>query len=158
MKTLTIKQEMVDELDSDENKLRFANDIISVFTEHEPITSSDTVEALRDGLNVDLPPLQIRAEFDSKNMGVTEIRRYHLAQSGYVPVSLDCGYKDYKYRRLDNMSDSELRSFFLMVEAKMSRSKGKRAFLKFLRYLHFACSIYCIEAGHENCLTDYCYR
>ena len=36
MKTLTIKQEMVEGLESDERKLEFANTVISMFIEPEP--------------------------------------------------------------------------------------------------------------------------
>jgi len=155
MKTLTIKQDMVEELDSDESKLRFANDVISMLAEHEPTITSVTVESLRKGLNADLPPLRIGVKFDSNNMGVTEVRRYQMMQSGYVPVSLHCGYKDYEYRRLDDMSDSEIRSFIEVVNREISHSKGKRGHLKFLRYLRLACGTYCIEADRENCLNRF---
>ena len=155
MKTLTIKQELVEGLDSDERKLEFANTVISMFIEPEPTTNSLTAKGLYEGLNIDLPKLRIGAPFDSKNMGVADVRRYHMTQAGYVPVNLDCGYDDFKYRCLDEMSDSEVRSFSASVDRKICHSTGKRDYLKFLRYMRHACAIYCIEANRENCLNKF---
>ncbi len=155
MKTVTIKQEIVDGLNTDERKLDFVNALISMFIEPEPATSSLTAKSLHEGLNVDLPALRIGASFDSRNMGTAEVRRYHMTQGGYVPVCLDCGYDDYEYRYLDDMSDNEVRSFLADVDRNISHSKGKRDHLKFLRYLHKACSIYCIEENRENCLDNF---
>lgn len=155
MKTLTIKQEMVEGLDSDECKLEFANTVISMFIEPEPTTNSLNAKALYEGLNVDLPELRIGAPFISKNMGAAEVKRYHMTQAGYVPVVLDCAYDDYKYRYLDDMSDIEVRAFFAGVDRSMSHSKGKRDHLKFLRYMRHVCATYCIEANRENCLDNF---
>ena len=152
MKTLTIKQKMVEGLDSDESKLEFANTVMSMFVEPEPATSSITAKALYDGLNIDLPALRISAPFDSKNMWAPEYRRYHITQAGYVPVDLDCGYDDYEYRYLEDMSDSEVRSFIVEVGRKISHSTGKRGHHKFLRYIRLASISYCIEADRENCI------
>lgn len=155
MKTLTIKKEMVEGLDSDERKLEFANTVISMFIEPETTINSLTAKGLCEGLNVDLPALRIGAAFDSKNMGAAEVRRYHMTQAGYVPVDLDCGYDDYKYRYLDNMSDSEVRTFIASVDRNVRHSTGKRDHLKFLRYIRLACATYCIEANRENCLDKF---
>lgn len=155
MKTLTINQELVEGLDSDERKLEFANTVISMFIEPKPTTNSLTAKGLYEGLNVDLPALRIGAPFVSKNMGTAEVRRYHMTQAGYVPVVLDCAYDDYEYRYLDEMSDSEVRSFFAGVDRNMSHSKGKRDHLKFLSYMRKVCAIYCIEANRESCLDKF---
>ena len=155
MKTLTIKQEMIEELDSDESKLEFANSVISMFEDPEPTTNSLTAKALYEGLNVDLPALQISAPFDSKNMWAPEYRRYRMTQAGYVPVCLDSSYDDYEYRYLDDMSDSEVRSFMAEVGRKRCHCKGRRGHLKFLQHVRLACATYCIEADRECCLDNF---
>ena len=155
MRTLTIKQNMVEKLDSDESKLEFANTVISMFIEPEPITNSLTAKALAEGLNVNLPALQIGAPFDSKNMWAPEYSRYHITQAGYVPVNLNCSYDDYEYRYLEDMSDSEVRSFIIEVGREMSHSKGRSGHLKFLRYVRLASATYCIEAGRESCFDNF---
>ena len=52
MKTLTIKREMMEPLDSDESKLDFANSVIALFADHEAERGMVS-EELQDGLNVD---------------------------------------------------------------------------------------------------------
>lgn len=155
MKTLTIHHDLIDNLDSDASKLEFANTVISMFEDDEPETNSLTAQALYKGLNRDLPALHISAPFKSKNMSAPEVKRYHMTRAGYVPISLDCRYDDYEYRFLDKMTDSEISSFIATVERKISHSKGKRDFMKFLRYIREACAIYCIESDRENCLRNF---
>lgn len=153
MRTLTINHEMIDALDTDAAKLEFANNVISMFKDAEPETKSLNAQALYKGLNRDLPSLRIGVSFDTKNMGAAEVKRYHMVRSGYVPLSLDCRYEDYEYRFLDNMSDSEVRSFIAALCRKISHCKNKRDYRNFLWYMRRACSVYCIEKNREDCLT-----
>ena len=136
MKTLTIKREMVESLDSDESKLDFANTIKSMFIEPEPSTNSPTAKALHDGLNVDLPePLAGSPEFDSSNMAAAEHKRFSMVRAGYFPVSLNCGYADYEYKHHHDFSRDEMIDMFCDVGSKKSRSKSKRDFIVFLDYI-----------------------
>lgn len=135
MKTLTIKCEMVDSLDSDESKLDFANSVITLLTDRQTVKST-TEEILTKGLNDDLPePLEGSPEFDSSNMAAAEYKRFSMVRAGNFPVNLNCGYADYRYKHRDEFSEDELAEMFSEVGLKMYRSKGKRDFLVFLGYI-----------------------
>lgn len=143
MKTLTIKQNIIDALDSDEKKIKFANSIIGHLSDSERATDSGFDEVLINGLNTDIPePMDGAPEFDSKNMSAPEFRRYSLLRAGYVPAgdnglfgSLDCPYSDYIYKHLSTLSKPEFDKLWQSVGSKIKQSKGKRDYLKFLKYL-----------------------
>lgn len=144
MKTLTIKQDIIDSLGSDESKLEFANSVIALLSDSEdPQQSSQNGEALSQGLNSDLPePMKGAPDFDSGNMDAPEFRRYSLLMAGYVPAGkngLNCSYSDYEYRQLSDMTEHEIESLWNMAAAKIKQSRGKRDYVKFLNYL---CDIY----------------
>ncbi len=135
MKTLTIKREMIEALESDESKLDFATAVIEILTVREPITGK-TGRLLQDGLNVDIPkPLESSPEFDSSNMSAAQFKMFSMVRAGFFPVHLNCGYADYKYKHLDDYSDDELADLFCDVSSKIYKSKGKKGFLFFLNYL-----------------------
>lgn len=148
MKTLTIEHSMVETLDSDDSKLEFINSIITLLTDGKTANNS-----LSNGLNVDLPePLDGAPVFDSKNMGVTEVRRFYMLQAGHVPVSLDCGYADYKYKDIRDMSDDELFRYLICVNKKIKSTKDKRNFLNFLNHIQLTIKTYCINTDRESLL------
>lgn len=152
MKTLTIMRDTIDLLGSDESKLEFANSVISLFTDSES-TDSTTNYRLQNGLNVDIPePLDGAPLFDSKNMAASQFKRFSMVRAGYVPATLDCGYEDYSYLKLKDMSDNELIKYLKYVELKILHSKGKREHLKFLNYIRLSSKIYCINADRDSCL------
>lgn len=135
MKTLTIKREMVESLESDESKIDFANFVISSLTDREP-TNGMTGEIFQEGLNHDLPePLEGSPEFDSSNMCAAEYKRFSQIRAGYFPVSLSCGYADYKYEHWDAYSHEVLVDYLFNVGCMIRRNKGKKNFLVFLNYI-----------------------
>ena len=135
MKTLTIKREMVESLESDESKLDFANFVIASLTDRE-LTNGMTGEIYQEGLNHDLPePLEGSPEFDSSNMCAAEFKRFSQVRAGFFPVNLDCGYADYRYKHRDDYSEDDLAEKFSDVGSKIWRSKGKKDFLIFLNYM-----------------------
>ena len=136
MKTLTIKHEMVESLDSEESKLKFVDTLKSMFQEPEPSTNSGTTKASYDGLNVDLPePLPGSPEFDSSNMAAAEYKRFSMVRAGFFPVTLNCGYADYAYKHHEDFSRDEMIDMFCDVSSKKSRGKGKRDFIVFFDYI-----------------------
>jgi hypothetical protein len=112
LRTLTIKQNVIASINSDEKKIKFANSVIGLLSDSERTTDSKFDEVLIHGLNTDIPiPMQGAPEFDSKNMSAPEFRRYSLLRAGYVPAGgnglfgpLDCRYSDYKYKHLNTLS------------------------------------------------------
>ncbi len=135
MKTLTIKSEMVESLDSDESKLDFANSLIALLTDLEAVKKT-TSESLQDGLNVDLPePMDGAPEFDSSNMVAPEFKRFSMVQAGFFPVRFDCGYAAYTYKHRDDFSDEDLLELYSDISTKIRRSKGRKDFLVFLNYI-----------------------
>ena len=139
MKTITIKKDIIDSLDSDKSKLAFANSVITLMSGSEQNSSNKITEALSNGLNSDLPePMDEAPDFDSSNMGASEFKRYSLLKAGYVPAGrkgLDCGYSDYEYKHLSGLSKLEFDFFRSSVWSKIDESKGKKGYVKFLRYL-----------------------
>jgi hypothetical protein len=135
MKTLTIKREMVESLDSVESKLEFADVAIALLTDREP-TKGMTGEVLQEGLNDDLPEqIEGSPEFDSSNMGAAEFKRFSMVRAGFFPVHLNCGYADYRYKHWDDYSEDDLADMFSDVGIKGSRNKGKKNFVAFLNYI-----------------------
>jgi hypothetical protein len=140
MKTLTIKRDIIDSLDTDESKLEFANSVIALLSDPKKSSSGKIDEALSSGLNSDLPePMAGAPDFDSSNMSAPEFRRYSLLRAGYVPAGgkrLDCGYSEYEYKHLSDLSERKFESFWKEAGAMIKQSKGKRDHVKFLQYLH----------------------
>ena len=134
MKTLTIKQDIIDSLDSDKKKLEFANSIIDLLSDSKKTTGSRF-----DGLIPDIPkPMDGAPDFDSENMSASEFRRYSLLRAGYVPAGskgLNCGYSDYEYKHLSTLSKPEFDGLWQSVGIRVKQSKGKRDYLKFLKYV-----------------------
>lgn len=143
MKTLTIKQDIIDSLDSDKKKLEFANSIIDLLSDSEKTTGSKHDEILLNGLNAEIPiPMDGAPDFDSDNMSAPEFRRYSLLRAGYVPAGirgLDCSYSDYEYKHLSTFSKFEIDSLWELTISKLQQNWKKRDYSKFLRYL---CDIY----------------
>ena len=143
MKTLTIKQESIDSLDSYKSKLEFANSIIILLSNSEQTLNSEIDESLSDGLNSDLPePMAGAPAFDYSNMGAAEYKRYSMVRAGYVPAGgkgLNCSYDKYEYKHLSELSEIEFESHWNSAVSKIKQSKGKKGYVKFLEYL---CDIY----------------
>jgi len=140
LKTLTIKQDIIDLLYSDKSKLDFANSVIALLSDTEQTSGNKIDEALGEGLNSDLPePMDGAPDFDSSNMGAPEFKRYSLLKAGYVPKSLYCGYSEYKYKHLSELSKLQFDTFWDSASSMITHSKGKRDYVKFLQYL---CDIY----------------
>ena len=143
MKTLTIKQDSIKSLDSDESKLEFANSVITLLSDPKKISNSEIDKALSNGLNSDLPePMDGAPDFDSSNMIAPEYKRYSMLRAGFVPAGdkgLDCSYSEYEYKHLSDLSESQFESQWKSAVSKIKQSKGKRDLVKFLEYL---CSIY----------------
>lgn len=143
MKTLTIKQDIIDSLDSDDSKLEFANTVIALLSGSEKTSTGMPNDALSGGLNSDLPePMEGAPDFDSKNMSAPEFKRYSLLRAGYVPAGtrwLNCGYSEYEYQHLRTLSKLQFDLFWRAAGFKLKESKGKRDYVAFLRYL---CDIY----------------
>lgn len=145
MKTLTIKQNAIDSLDTDKKKLEFANSIIDFLSDSKKTTNNKLDEVLINGLNTEIPePMDGAPDFDSDNMSAPEFRRYSLLRAGYVPAGgnglfepLDCPYSRYEYKHLSTLSRSKIDYLWRSVESKIKQSKGKRDYLKFLNYLRF---------------------
>jgi hypothetical protein len=139
LKTLTIKQDMIDSLDSDKKKLEFANSVINLFSDSKTTTGSRLDQELFNGLNPDIPkPMDGAPDFDSDNMSAPEFRRYSLLRAGYVPAGskgLNCGYSDYEYKHLSTLSKPEFDDLWRSVGIRVKQSKGKRDYLKFLKYV-----------------------
>jgi len=138
MKTFTIKREMIESLESDEDKLAFIDHVAALLTDRKPkiVTAGVAGEIFQDGLNVDLPePLEGSPEFDSSNMGAAEYRRYSLVRAGFFPIDLNCGYADYKYKHIDDCMEENLMDMFVDIGTKSRRSKGKRDYAAFLKYM-----------------------
>jgi hypothetical protein len=139
LKTLTIKQDIIDKLDSDKSKLEFANSVITLMSGSGQTLSNKFDEALGEGLNSDLPePMDGAPDFDSSNMSAPEVRRYSLLKAGYVPAGrkgLNCGYSGYEYKHLSDLSQLEFDFFRSSVWSNIDESKGKKGYVKFLRYL-----------------------
>jgi hypothetical protein len=143
LRTITIKQDIVDSLDSDQQKIEFANSVIGLLSDSIRTTDRQHDEVLINGLNQDIPePMDGAPEFDSANMSAPEYKRYSLLRAGYVPAggnglfgSLDCPYSDYIYKHLSTLSKSKFDYLRQSVESKIKQSKGKRDYLKFLKYL-----------------------
>ncbi|WDP91090.1 MAG: hypothetical protein HUN04_15860 [Desulfobacter sp.] len=143
MKTLTIKQNMIKSLDSDESKLEFANTVIALISGSEKTVKGEFKHILSKGLNTDIPePMEGAPDFDSSNMAAPAFRRYSLLKAGYVPAGykgLNCGYSGYDYRHLSTLSESEVNFLWRAAEGKLKQSDGKRDYTNFLKYL---CEIY----------------
>ena len=143
MKTLTIKRDIIDSLDSDESKLAFANSVIAALSDPKKSPSGTVAEALTEGFNSDLPePMDGAPDFDSSNMAAAEYKRYSMVRAGYVPAagkSLYCGYSEYEYKHLSELSEIEFDSHWESAISKIKHSKGKKDYIKFLEYL---CRIY----------------
>jgi hypothetical protein len=137
MQTLTIKQDSIKSLDSDESKLDFANSVIELLSDPKKSSSSEINEALSEGLNVDLPePMEGAPDFDSSNMIAPEYKRYSRLKAGYVPKRLYCSYAEYEYKHLSELSQSEFDDKWKSVGVKIEHSKGQRDHVKFLEYLY----------------------
>ena len=149
MKTLTIKRDIIDALNSDESKLAFANSVIALFSDPKKSPSGTVAEALTEGFNSDLPePMEGAPDFDSSNMAAAEYKRYSMVKAGYVPAagkSLYCGYSEYEYKHLSELSEFEFSSLWRSAEYKLTQSKGKRDYAKFLKYLCDICSWFSFE-------------
>lgn len=146
MKTLTIKRDMVENLESDESKLAFANSVIALLTDREQ-PSGPIIESLREGLTDNLPePLDGSPEFDSSNMATAQFMRFSMVRAGFFPVTLNCGYADYKYKHLDDFSRDELIDLFGDVGLKKVRSKGKKDFVVFLEYIQKVLDWYLMQS------------
>ena len=146
MKTLTIKREMVESLESDESKLDFANFVIASLTDRE-LTNGMASEIYQEGLNHDLPePLEGSPEFDSSNMCAAEYKRFSQVRAGYLPMNLKCGYADYTYKHWDAYSHEVLVDHLFNVGYMIRRNKGKKKFLVFLSYIRS------VLEWHLNCI------
>ena len=143
MNTLTIKQDIINSLDSDESKLEFANSVIAMLSDPQKPSSGKIDEALSSGLNSDLPEPMVGApDFDSSNMGAAEYKKYSMVRAGYVPAGgkgLNCGYSEYEYKHVSELSESEFESHWNSALSKSKHTKGKKDYIKFLEYL---CRIY----------------
>ena len=143
MKTITIKQDIIDSLNSDKSKLEFANSLIALMSDTEQTPDNKIDEKLINGLNSDLPePMDGAPDFDPNNMSAPEFRRYSMLRGGYVPAGgkgLYCGYSEYEYKHLSELSQLEFDFYRSSVWSKIDESKGKRGYVKFLNYL---CDIY----------------
>ena len=134
MKTLTIKRDMVESLDSDESKLDFVNSVIALLTDREPTTGMPG-EIFQEGLNVDIPePLEGSPEFDSSNMSAAQFKMFSMVRAGYFPVHLHRGYAYYTYKHRDDYSDDALLEMYSNISSKIRKSKSKKNFLVFLKY------------------------
>ena len=140
MKTLTIKQKELPPLDTDLEKIEFADSVKAILFGSEPNQTNEQVETLQKGLNDDIPePMKGAPEFDSSNMTAPEYRRYSLARGGYVPKWLHYGYAEYEYIHLSELSERDFESRRKSAVSDIKYHKGKRDHVKFLQYL---CSIY----------------
>lgn len=147
MRTITLKQNIIETLDSDEKKLEFANSVIGLLSDSKTTTDSSIDEVLINGLNTDIPkPMEGAPDFDSDNMSASEFKRYSMVSAGYVPAggngvigSLDCGYSAYKYKQLTTLSRVEIDSLWHAAIEKLKQNWKKRSYAKFLSYL---CDIY----------------
>jgi hypothetical protein len=143
LRTLTLKQNVIESLDSDEKKLEFANSIIGLLSDSKRTTGNKIDEVLINGLNTDIPiPMLGAPDFDSKNMSAPEFKRYSLVRAGFVPAKvngligpLDCPYSDYEYEHLSTLPEFKFDYIKRLVKIKITESKGKRDYLKFLKYL-----------------------
>jgi hypothetical protein len=149
MKTLTIKRDMIDSLDSDESKLAFANSVIALLSDPQKPSSGKIDEALSLGLNSDLPePMAGAPDFDSSNMAAPEYKRYSMVRAGYVPAGgkgLYCGYSEYEYKHLSELSEIEFESLWSSAAYELTQSKGKRNHAKFLQYLYEICRLFSLQ-------------
>ena len=143
MNTLTIKQDIIDSLGSDESKIEFANQVIAALSDPEKISCSKIDEALIEGLNSDLPePMEGAPDFDSSNIGASGFKMYSMVRAGYVPAGgkgLNCSYDKYEYKHLSELLESEFELHWEYAISKIKHTKGKKDYIKFLEYL---CKIY----------------
>ena len=158
MKMLTIKQELVEGLDSDKSKIEFADTVKLMFENPKLTTSGITYQTLRKRLNTNnFPRLHLGVvPIGTRGMSAATLMRYEFSKVGYVPVSFDCSYDDYEYEFLCDMTDSQVISFLVVVNKEKTNIKGRRGYMKYLRYLHLVCFAYCIEEDRENCLVRGC--
>ena len=81
-------------------------------------------------------------DFDSSNMAAPEYKRYSMVRAGYVPAGgrgLYCGYSEYQYKHLSELSENEFKSHWDSAVSKIKHTKDKKDYIKFLGYL---CKIY----------------